>query len=717
MDYIIRAGEKFMFKVAKPIFPNGYENELNIFATFHAEVYSLKNAEIHIAAADFYKLYVDGTFVAFGPARAAKGYAREDVISLDGFGVGKHKIAVLVSTYNCSSLSTVKQPGFLLAEIVEGENILCATGRDFVGCLPECRVQKTDRYTEQRHFTEVWDLTKTEMTEPSSPVMLKIYSENETPALLDRRAPYPIYETEQINFAASFGKLEYDKTLPVYNRFYQVERLPQNYGVFKRDEIEYHPYEWVQQHKQKKLGGETALPIDLKEGEYAIFDFDKIQAGFLSFSAHSYADSDIIFAYEERGTKDEFSYSSIGLCNAIEYLLASQTDTETMSFEPYVIKNVMVCVKKGRIRLDSLGVVGVAYDTVGVEIPKIEDETLSSVYRGAIRTFAHNSIDLYMDCPSRERAGWLCDSFFTAKVEYELFGKTFTEDAFLENYRLFENDGTYPDGVLPMCYPSEPFFPVSGKGLRFIPQWTMWYIIEVEDYINNRGHSADKELFRKSIYKLLDFYKRYENEDGLLERLPSWNFVEWSVANDWTNDVNYPTNFLYAYTLECVYKIYGDAECLQKCLCVRNTAKEQSFDGSVFLDHSVRDDNGELVRLDHCSEICQYYAVLFADVDLSEEKYNELRRLIFEVFKAEREEPHPEIAEVNAFIGVYLRLETLIRLEAWDILLRDVSEFFGKMEFVTGTLWELRDGTGSLDHGFASYALVAINAALKRLNK
>ena len=39
-------------------------------------------------------------------------------------------------------------------------------------------------------------------------------------------------------------------------------------------------------------------------------------------------------------------------------------------------------------------------------------------YSGAIRTFAHNAVDLYSDCPSRERAGWLCDSYFSAKTEY-----------------------------------------------------------------------------------------------------------------------------------------------------------------------------------------------------------------------------------------------------------------------------------------------------------
>ena len=109
-----------MFRIARPIFPLGKERELNTYVTFHGSVETLKNAEIHITAADFYQLYVDGRFVAFGPARAAKGYAREDVISLDAFGDGEHAITVAVSGYYVGSLSTVKQPGFLWCEIVRG---------------------------------------------------------------------------------------------------------------------------------------------------------------------------------------------------------------------------------------------------------------------------------------------------------------------------------------------------------------------------------------------------------------------------------------------------------------------------------------------------------------------------------------------------------------------------------------------------------------------
>lgn len=221
------------------------------------------------------------------------------------------------------------------------------------------------------------------------------------------------------------------------------------------------------------------------------------------------------------------------------------------------------------------------------------------------------------------------------------------------------------------------------------------------------------EEFRDSIYGLLGFYRQYENEDGLLERLPSWNFVEWSDANSWTKDVNYPTNFLYAQVLECIARLYGDEECKKRSEEVRAVAVEQSFNGRYFMDHAVRDEYGKLQLQNNSSEACQYYAVLFGGIDIHSDKYKELKHLILHVFTPDRNGVMSEILEVNAFIGAYLRLETLLKMKEAQLLLDDVKGFFGKMEEYTGTLWEYRQFEGSYDHGFASYALVVIEEALR----
>ncbi len=42
-------------------------------------------------------------------------------------------------------------------------------------------------------------------------------------------------------------------------------------------------------------------------------------------------------------------------------------------------------------------------------------------------------VDIH-DLSEYDRAGWLCDTFFTARAEHFFFGDTPIEDAFLENY-------------------------------------------------------------------------------------------------------------------------------------------------------------------------------------------------------------------------------------------------------------------------------------------
>ena len=698
-----------MFQLAKPIFIKDKEQEMNTFAAFRTAIVGGKGTTLRITAISFYQLRINGRFVAFGPARAAKNYARVDVIDLDPYLTdGKNEILVTVAGYNCRALSTAKQSAFLIAEITRDGAVLAATGRDFEGFAPTCKLQKTERYSVQRHFSEIWDFTaETDLTAPEFAAEVAVQSLS--PKLLDRVAPYPYYEDTTYASASCTGSLTFDESLPYNVNFYSFQPS-ERWGRFEADEIVSRPYEWIQRHRQTVKSGETALPLSLKANEYAIFDLSRIEVGFFLVGAEAHETADLILAFTEDSSPTSFAFTDMHTHNVLEYKLPAGKKLDLQSFEPYVARYVILAVKEGSLTLDKFGIKSFTRDFSEVEIPEIiTDPALRAIYRGGIRTFAHNAVDLPTDCPSRERTGWLCDSYFTSKTEFELYKNAQAEEAFLENYRLFENEGEYPEGMIPMCYPSD----MKDNG-EFIPQWSMWYVIEVADYLCNRAPEVDREIFRPTVEALLAFYKRHENADGLLEKLPSWGFVEWSIANQWTQDVSYPTNFLYAEVLAAAYRIFGNEEYLRRSREVQRVAVEQSFNGKTFLDHAIRNEAGELIRQEaHCSEACQYYAILFGGIDWKDDRYAELRRLVLEVFGAERSEAHPEIAEINAFIGAYLRLEALLKLEEYDLILRDVKDFFGCMEQETGTLWEYRQRHGSRDHGFASYALVAMMVALK----
>jgi len=673
----------------------------NTFATFHVNLPKQENCKLYICAHSFYQILVNEKFISFGPARTAKNYARMDIIPLV-LDKDENDLTIALTGYNCRCLSTVLQPMFLQAEVLSNNNIIAYTGKDFLAYTPFCKVQKTERYSWQRHYTEIWDFRNENIFSTANKAETCVVENAPKPII--RNAPYPNYSESLLTSSCSSGKLQFNESRPVRKNLFSGTMT--DYWIrFNPNENPYNPHAWIQMQDQIKENNEQNLPITLQENCYAMFDFKRIETGFFKLCANVLDETELIIAFSETSTCDEFSFSNMNVHNVIQYNLKKGSIVDALSFEPYTVKYAIVAVKKGAIKLNTFGIKTYEYDTSAINIPNYNDETLNAVYRGGLRTFAHNAVDIYTDCPSRERAGWLCDSYFTAKTEFAISGKTSVEDDFLENYVLFNNEGEYPDGMIPMCFPSD--IEESGK---FIPQWSMWFILEVEEYVNKRKGKFPKEFFKDKIDGLLSFYAKYENEDGLLEKLPSWNFVEWSKANEWTQDVNYPTNFLYSKVLHSVYLLYGDENLLKKSIRIAQTATKQSFDGKLFYDHAIRSNEGKLalVKTD-CSEICQYYAILFANVDILDTKYSYLLNLIKNTFGAVRKQIMDNIVEINAFIGIYLRLETLLKLKEYNLAIQDVKDFFGHMEQSTGTLWEYRQEKGSKDHGFASYVISVIN--------
>lgn len=694
-----------MFFKAKPIWIEGKEREMNVHAVFHADVKTDEQMELHVGGTAFYRIFADNTFVAFGPARTAKGYIREEIYTLPE---GTREVVIEAVGYYCKSIATVWQRSFVMAELQCKGEVYAYTGNGFLAFEPRCKVQKVERYSVQRHFTEIWDYRSSKSLVDSI-YQVPIAILDDTPVVLDRRVSYPEYRDIDLSMASITGTLEYDEERPYKPIRYSWATVPTEWGIFDWEEIPYHPYTWIQRHNQNITQRNVSLPITLNKGEYAIFDFRQIEAGFVRADLESLGESDVVIGYTELYEGDEFVFQNMNVHNVVEIFLPEGDRRQVLSFEPYTYRFAILAVKEGCIRLHGFGVKTYMLGTEDVRQIQTDDKVLNDIYQAAIRNYAHNEVDLYMDCPSRERAGWIGDSYFTAKGEYALTGDTKTEDAFLENYRLFENRGEFPEGAIPECYPSD--MPPKGD---FIPQFTMLFILEVEEYINVRGHQDMAEKFRERIYGLLGFYRRYENEDGLLERLPSWNFVEWGTANDWIQDVSYPTNFLYSKVLECIGKLYNDEECLSRCEEVRKKAIEQSFNGQYFLDHSVRTADGKLVLQKEASEVGQYYAVLFGDVDIHAETYRELKDLILHVFSPDRGGVMPEILEFNMIMGAYMRMELLAKMKEYDLLLHDIKRIFGQMEQDTGTLWEYRIHKGSYDHGICAYVAAAIQNGINR---
>ena len=441
--------------------------------------------------------------------------------------------------------------------------------------------------------------------------------------------------------------------------------------------------------------------INVPADGFATVDFGANRTGFLRFTVRCAAPARLYATFDETFTGDDVDWKRLGCVNALTYELEPGEYT-LEGFEPNTMRAVKFIAQKGAC--DIRGVSLRLYENPDTARATFEasDPRLNELFEAARSTFAQNAADVFMDCPHRERAGWLCDSFFTARSAMRLSGDTRVEKNLFENFLLPKSFAHLPEGMLPMCYPSDHYDGV------YIPNWAMWFVMELGEYSARSGDQELVDALKPKVFALLDFFKKYENSDGLLEKLPSWVFVEWSKANDLVQDVNYPSNMLYAGVLDTAGQLYGSDDLREKAMRVRATIREQALKTAPFFcDNAVRKD-GKLELSGKTTEVCQYYAFYF-DV-ATKESDAELWRILADEFGPDRvkNKVYPAVYPANSFIGNMLRMELLSNDRRSAQIMNESIGYLKYMADRTGTLWENVQDNASLNHGFASHEAVTL---------
>ena len=678
------------FTTAKPVWAAERENVINLTCVFKGKFYGRTGVSVAVTASCLYRVKVNGKIVGYGPARAAHGYFRVDRYEVND-PEDENSIEVEVAGYNTMSFYTLKQPSFLILELVRGNECLLATGRDgdFI-CYESDRLQKVCKFSYQRAFTEY-------------------YVEKECKILQQKVVNGGIYLERGVGYAdmseVSFGIYERgyirvkNKSEPPLFDFLNNNRQ----NIYKFEELEKFPageiaaYDYFAQDKSGALS----------ESEYCVYSSDYSETGFIGVDISVREKCKLYIVFDEVDLGDEvadINFTRNSTYNIIGYEL-EEGDKSLISFEVYTAKFIRIIVVCGRAEIKRVFVKRFINDFFKSYIPKTANNDYKLIFNAAARTFAHNSVDIFTDCPSRERAGWLCDAFFIGRAEKYFTGKNTVEKNFLENYALAPQLKNLPEGMIPMCYPSD------AETELFIPNWALWYLVELYDYYLRTGDSETVRISKNKADGLLKYFEKFENEFGLLEDLKNWVFIEWSKANDaeFIKGVNYPSNMLYCRALRCVALLYGYSGLEDKAERIKKYINENSFNGEFFVDNAVRNECGKLTPTGNISETCQYYAFYFDIADIS--KKEELFILLTEKFGPGRnsETTYPHVYRSNAFIGNYLRFDLLKKYGYTKILEKESKGYFLKMAKVTGTLWEHDQLFASLDHGFTSYAGVLLD--------
>ena len=698
------------FIEAQPVWGRAYQNQMNRTLGFRA-IFTSQGNETHtlrITGGRYYHIYLNGEHLAFGPARGPHGWTRVDEYKLENLKDGINLLAIEVVGYNVNSYDAANQPPFLQAEIEKSGRIIAHTAiasSEFQAILIDERVQKVPRYSFQRPMMEYWKLTPNSrnwINDPNIKISpIELVRQN-TQKLLPRRVPQNKYKIIVADSIISRGAFRNDYQPDHYWQPRYYANFPEYYKAFRPEQLDKDPLRKSQQIKMFKQNKVQQIlssnnPLQLETDESAIIKFDIIRTGFPGLKIECDQPTTLYWQFDEILVDGDIDLKRYGCVNVVVWEL-EKGNYELEAFATYDMKYVKLMVMKGSCKIDSLYIREYAAADVFAAKFKSSDPDLNKIFEAGRQTYRQNASDIFMDCPSRERAGWLCDSYFAARVAADLSGHSRVEKNFLENFALPDSFAHLPEGMLPMCYPAD--HPDS----VFIPNWAMWLFLELEEYYQRTGDKVLVDAFEIKYEQLIDYFRPFENEYGLLENLEKWVFIEWSKANAFVQDVNYPTNMLYAELLEVGARLYGKKDLSSKAANLRQVIRKQAFDDQFFIDNAVRNESGELKMTDNRTEVCQYFA-FFSNV-ATPEFHPQLWNILTTDFGPEREKEGlwPEIWPANSFVGNYLRMEILSRYDETNTIIKEIPDYWLYMAERTGTLWENKNTAASCNHGFASHA-------------
>ncbi|HRR95496.1 MAG TPA: trehalase family glycosidase [Candidatus Ratteibacteria bacterium] len=695
----------------------GYE-DVNVFMLARKS-FSLrdipKTAEINITADSRYKLYVNGEYVCYGPARGFPESYPFDRIDIKRYlKKGENVIAVVVWQWGHGTFQSIYAGGNGL--IVDGKigKVDIGTKINNGWLVKKCPAHKQDmprrsvqigyqEYYDARKISEDWMLPETNIkfdrTDWQEPTWRKSGC---APWFKFEERGIPLLKEEK-KFFKKILHMYYGNNWKNWEKERNLTIIYLNELNGKEDRSRVKDPENMLFDNEKFI---EILPFPENKKISFIIDYGEEVAGFIGFEIIGNG-GEVLDITTTEVCKDGWPFvgdplSGSKIAMSDRYIARNgKQQFETFSIHGFRYLCLTIRNIKENFKIKKIYVRSISYPFQEKVVFNSSDETINKIWDMCVRTQICCSFDSYVDCPWREQAQWWGDARVQGANTYYLFGdmRLFRRGIKQAGQSQIENGLTYGT------------FPSMAVGC-ILPDYTLTWVHTHLDYYKYTGDiSLLTEQFDK-IEKAISFFDKKVEENYLLPPMPEWwVFLDWAPL--YKEGFSCLFNLMYLYTLKTMVEICKilKREDRKNLYEEKSNVLEKRID-KIFWDKkkNVYFDGYDIKKKKIIKKISQHthtYAIL---LNLKKEYH---KKWIEEILLPPMKEyplKHPTIIEGSPFFYYYI-IEVMKKVGGYEKEIIDfIKRRWGKMiEEGATTCWEVwkpEMGLSSLCHAWSAHPAI-----------
>ncbi len=422
-------------------------------------------ALLRISADDYYKLYINGRFVAQGPAPGYPFHYYYNEIDVTRY-LHPHTNVIAVHTYyqglvNRVWVSADLRQGLACELFLDGKQVL--TSDETWKCAYHTGFSACGKFGYDTQFAECYDARAAE---------------------------------------CGFSAPEFDDSAWENAHF----RIHADYTMFRQP--------------TEQLAFCDVKPKELRKTSDGLFcDFGFEAVGYLTFRASGKRGDTLTLHFgEELNDDGSVRYKMRCNCNYEEKFILSGNDTDELNEYDYkAFRYAELDIPDGvTVDTDSIRFVVRHYPFREIKHYTGTNQKLAVIYKLCSDTIKYGVQECFVDCPTREKGQYLGDVTIAGLAHASLTGDPSMIRKALENY----TQSTFICKGLMTVAPASLMQEIADYSLQF-PFQVLWYY-------RFTGDKAFLRQMYPYVRGVCDFFADYRRENGLIENVKAkWNLVDW----------------------------------------------------------------------------------------------------------------------------------------------------------------------------------------------